>query len=71
MSKILKVYAFQSVADAIDKNDYATANAILNIINRSIIQDKRNNTFSESIKLNTKKEERYFKSSLILKEQEN
>lgn len=47
-----------------DKNDYKTANEIMNIINRALTKDKKNNTVSSEIELRGMKEEKYFKSIL-------
>ncbi|GFI28705.1 hypothetical protein IMSAGC013_00082 [Lachnospiraceae bacterium] len=64
MSRISKLDAFQCVVEAMDKNDYKTANEIMNIINRALTKDKKNNTVSSEIELRGMKEEKYFKSIL-------
>ena len=64
MSKIHKIIAFQCVSEALDKNDYKTANAIMEIISKSVKKDKKNNIISNMIELNGIKEEKYFKNYL-------
>ncbi len=65
MPSISKIHAFQSVAEAMDKNDYKTANEILSIINREIMKEKKKKTFSENIQLKSKKEEKIFSDLFI------
>lgn len=64
MSKISKIDAFQCVVEAMDKNDYKTANEIMNIINRTLNKDKKNSTISNEIELRGAKEEKYFRNYL-------
>lgn len=64
MSKISKMDAFQCVVEAMDKNDYKTANEIMNIINRALMKDKKNSTVSSEIELRGMKEEKLFKNYL-------
>lgn len=64
MSKISKLDAFQCVVEAMDNNDFKTANEIMNIINRAYIKDKKNNTISSEIELRGTREEKYFKNIL-------
>lgn len=64
MSKISKMVAFQCVSEALDKNDYKTANEIMNIISKSIKKNKKHNIISSEIELNGSKEEKYFKKYL-------
>lgn len=64
MSKISKMVAFQCVSEALDKNDYKTANEIMNIISKSIKKNKKNNIISSEIELNGSKDEKYFKKYL-------
>lgn len=61
MSKISKMAAFRCMVEAIDNNDYQTANEIMEIIYDSIENNKKNNIFSSEIELSGLKEEQYFK----------
>lgn len=71
MYKIFKIDAFKTVVKYMDDDNYNSANAVMNIISRSINHDKKNNIFSEFIKLN-EKEKKYFESKkLILVDKEN
>lgn len=67
MSKISKMDAFKTMVEYIDCNKNDTANDIFKIINRSQNQDKKNNIISNYIELQ-KKEEKYFREELLIKE---
>lgn len=67
MSKISKVDAFKTMVEYIDCDKKDMANDVFKIINRSQNQDKKNNIISNYIELQ-KKEEKYFKQELIIKE---
>lgn len=70
MSKISKINAFKTMVEYIDCNKSDTANEIFKIINRSQIQDKKNNIISNYIQLR-KKEERYFETEFIIEDKDH
>lgn len=60
MRKITRMDALLQVSDAVQNNEIERANKILEIIDRSIAKDKRNNTYSPEIELQ-RDEKKYFK----------
>lgn len=67
MSKVSKVDAFNTMVEYINNQKYDTANILFKIINRSQNIDRKNNTISSYIELQ-KKEEKYFREELLIKE---
>lgn len=67
MSSIDKMDAFALVVKALDNDDAKTANEIMRIINKSIMQEKENNIFSQQIEIIDRKDEKYFRE--LIKEQ--
>lgn len=60
MPKISKMTALRCVVEAMDKDDYKTANEIMAIIYDSIENSKKNNIVSSEIELSKTEEEQYF-----------
>lgn len=60
MRKITRVDALKKVSEAIQEKDYERANKILEIIDRSIAADKRNNTYTSEIEIK-REYKKYFK----------
>ena len=51
MAKIPRINIFDAVTEAIDRNDYASADRMMEIAIRSMIEDKKNKTFSIDVEL--------------------
>ena len=64
MISIDKMDAFELVAKALEKNDMRTVSSIMNIITKSINEDKKNNNFSQTIVITNKKDEKLIKKLL-------
>lgn len=54
MIKISRVNAFNAMTEAVSNNDMKTANAIYNIVLKSIDNDRKENRITEYIELSAK-----------------
>lgn len=60
MRKITRVDALVQASEALANNEFKRANKILEIVDKSIAKDRRNNTYTTEIVLE-KDDKRYFK----------
>lgn len=68
MCQIKRVDAFALVAKTLDKGDLRTANEMMQIISRSLLQNKKASSISATIEITDKKALRLFKDLIEGKE---
>lgn len=65
MIRVDKMEAFALVVKAMENDDEKTAREIMNVISKSIKQERSNNRFSQYIEIEDKKVEKFFKGLSI------
>ncbi len=65
MSKVVRMEAIKQVVKAMEMGDKEKADKMFRVISDRFSKDKKNNTVSEYIELQNKKEEQLFRDILI------
>lgn len=68
MIRIDKMEAFSLAVKSAESNDNKTANELMRIISKSIEEDKKNKRFSQCIEITNKKDEKFIRSLLGMKQ---